>query len=246
MSNAKRNQLVDLMKDQMPLHVAGNIAISRKQSGLIIVDVVRGFCAPGGGNLAPPSLDPSINRMVTAVATIARSFSAERLPVFVLQEEHVPGKLEYPYPPHCERGSGEEELMPEIAFLKQYRKTVTLKKSCISGYVAAENGNGNSIVDWVNYNQIEDLVLVGICTDICVLQVAHPLLSARNLDTMPVLKNVIAYLPGCGTYDLPKETAVAVGLPEYMAHPRAPTEHMGLYLMQMSGVLLARDIDFSK
>lgn len=165
--------------------------------------------------------------------------------MFVLREEHIPGKLEHPYPPHCEKGTGEEELMPEIAWVEKYAHATIMPKSCISGFVAATKPDGgNLIVDWVNTNQLEDVVVVGICTDICDLQVVHPLLSARNLGMMPTLKSVVAYMPGCGTYDLPVEAARTLGLPQFLAHPRGPTQHMGFYLMQMSGVVLAQGIVF--
>ena len=242
MSQEKRDQLVALMQEEMPLNVTLKVQIS-VMSGLIIVDVVRGFCAPGGGNLAPPGHDVHVEKMVKCVEGLASRFQIDGLPVFVLREEHIPGKLEQPYPPHCEKGSGEEELMHEIAWLERYSRATILPKSCISGYVAATRKDGtNMLVDWVNDNKLEDVVVVGICTDICDLQVVHPLLSARNLDMMPSLKRVIAYMPGCGTYDLPKESAVAIGLPEFLAHPRGPAQHMGFYLMQMSGVVLARGI----
>lgn len=242
MSQEKRDQLAALMEAEMPLRVTPQVQLSF-YSGLIIVDVVRGFCAPGNGNLAPAASDAHIKNMVYSIANTACDFVARRRSIFVLREEHVPGRLEHPYPPHCEKGSGEEELMPEIAWVENHPLAVVLPKSCISGYVAATRPDGtNMLVDWINTNQLEDVVVVGICTDICVLQVIHPLLSARNLEIMPRLKRVIAHVPGCGTYDLPRETAIAAGLPEFLAHPRGPAQHMGLYLMQMSGVELAQEV----
>ncbi len=58
--------------------------------GLVIVDVVRGFCAPGGGALAPAAPGGAIARMVHEVATLARRFAAAGLPIYVACDQTRP------------------------------------------------------------------------------------------------------------------------------------------------------------
>src|SRR3546814_18028411 len=66
-----------------------------------------------------------------------------------------------------------------------------VRKDCINGFVGAIRPDGsNAVVDWVNANKLQRLVVVGICTDICVMDFVLTLLSARNQDLMPSMKDV--------------------------------------------------------
>ena len=61
------------------------------------------------------------------------------------------------------------------------------------------------------------------------------LLSARNHDLMPSLKDISVYASGCATYDLPRAVAEGLGLPKTAAHPQDLAHHMGLYFMASRG-----------
>ena len=60
--------------------------------------------------------------------------------------------------------------------------------------------------------------MLGICTDICVLDFVCSTLSARNRGFLPPLKDVIIYSGGCATFDLP--VSVAKNLGDAIAHPQ--------------------------
>lgn len=62
------------------------------------------------------------------------------------------------------------------------------------------------------------ILVVGICTDICVLDFVCSTLSARNRRFLGPLEDVIVYSPGCATYDLPVH--VADTIPDALAHPQ--------------------------
>lgn len=62
------------------------------------------------------------------------------------------------------------------------------------------------------------ILVVGICTDICVLDFVCSTLSARNRRFLGPLEDVIVYSPGCATYDLPAH--VADTIPDALAHPQ--------------------------
>ncbi|KAF4391232.1 hypothetical protein G4B88_016542 [Cannabis sativa] len=49
--------------------------------------------------------------------------------------------------------------------------------------------------------------VVGICTDICVLDFVCSTLSSRNCRHLPPLEDVIVYSRGCATYDIPVHVA---------------------------------------
>ncbi|MEK7246094.1 MAG: isochorismatase, partial [Pseudomonadota bacterium] len=75
--------------------------------------------------------------------------------------------------------------------------------------------------------------------DICVMDFVLTMLSARNHGLAPPLRDIVVYEPACATYDLPRATALALGLPATAAHPQAEAHHMGLYFMASRGARVA-------
>ena len=159
--------------------------------------------------------------MVAETDRLARAFADAGRPIFAFLDSHEPGKPEPPYPPHCERGTGEDQLVPELRWLEASPAGDPAAQDCINGFVGALGpGGGNALVDWVNGHRLAAIVVVGICTDVCVMDFVLTLLSARNHGLMPTLKEIVVYEPGCATYDLPRPAAARLGLPETAAHPR--------------------------
>ena len=213
-------------------------------TGLVIVDEVNGFATVGAGPLAPQSPNQQVDRMVSETDRLARQFAEQGRPIAVFLDTHEPGRPEPPYPPHCEIGTGQEELVPTLGWLTQCPQATLIKKDCINGFVGSisvESGD-NRIVDWINANRIENVLAVGICTDICVMDFVLTLLSARNHSLTLALTDIVVYEPGCATYDLPRETAEALGLPETASHPQDLTHHLGLYFMASRGARLASSV----
>ena len=60
--------------------------------------------------------------------------------------------------------------------------------------------------------------MVGICTDICVLDFVCSTLSARNRRMLVTLEDVFVYSRGCATYDLPLD--VAQHIKDAIPHPQ--------------------------
>lgn len=237
--------------------------LTGKRPGLVIVDEVRGFCEPGCGPLAPSAPDQAIENMVRLTEETARIFAGTGCPILVFADTHTPGVPEPPYPPHCEKGSGQEELMPELSWLERYTtkgiSSVTIfRKDCINGFVGGIEGvlgtrahiHNNLILRWISREDIDTMVVVGICTDICVLDFVVTMLSVRNhriFGDTPLagkLKDIVVYVPACSTYDLPREVAVGLGLPPEAAHPRDIMQHMGLKIMADRGAILAHELLF--
>jgi nicotinamidase-related amidase len=220
------------------------IALSGSRVGLVVVDVINGFARVGGGALAPRAPDPMVATTVAETDRLARWFAERDLPIAVFLDTHEPGVPEHPYPPHCEAGSGEEELVDELKWLEACPQATLIRKDCINAFVGAhdhETGE-NRIVSWVNDEAVGTVVVVGLCTDICVMDFVLTMLSARNHRHTPGLHDVVVYAPGCATYDLPRAAAEADGLPSTAAHPQALTHHLGLYFMASRGARIASAI----
>jgi len=217
-------------------------------TGLVIVDEVNGFATVGAGPLAPATRNAQVETMVAETNGLARAFADRGLPIVAFLDTHEAGTPEPPYPPHCERGSGQEELVPALAWLGGCAQATLIRKDCINGFVGAidaRNGR-NRIVDWVNAGALSGILVVGICTDICVMDFVLTMLSARNHGLMPTLQDIAVYEKGCATYDLPRATATTLGLPATASHPQLPAHHMGLYFMHSRGALLADRITWAE
>lgn len=213
-------------------------------TGLIIVDEVNGFATVGGGNLAPPSENAQVARMVEETDRLARCFTAQGWPILAFLDTHEPGKPEPPYPPHCEAGTGEEELVDQLKWLEDDANATLVRKDCINGFIGAIGPDGrNAVVDWVNRTGVRDLLVVGICTDICVMDFVLTMLSARNHAMMPKCETICVHEGACATYDLPREVAKSLGLPATASHPQGLTHHMGLYFMAARGARIVNGVE---
>ena len=245
------DQLLELLQRELPLRLAGYRPPPGDCTGLVIVDEVNGFCTVGAGNLAPAAPNAQVARMVELTDDLARRFVAKRWPVLAFLDTHEPGKPEPPYPPHCERGTGEENFVPQLAWMADEPDVTCMRKDCINGFVGGiepmhhgtHGASRNKVVDWVNAHRLKAVVTAGICTDICVMDFVLTMLSARNHGLMPTLKDIVVLEPACATYDLPRATAEGLGLPATAAHPQAHTHHLGLYLMASRGAVLASELE---
>ncbi|MEE8272116.1 MAG: isochorismatase family protein [Alphaproteobacteria bacterium] len=239
--HAIEDSVLESVSRDLPIAL-GQFDPAAQATGLVIVDEVNGFATVGAGNLAPPAPNAQVARMVDETDRLARRFEAAGWPILAFLDTHVPGKPEPPYPPHCEAGTGEEELVPALAWLADAGTATLVRKDCINGFVGAMRDGRNRVVDWANDNRLAAVLVVGICTDVCVMDFVLTLLSARNHDMMPTLKDIVVYEPGCATYDLPAATVADLGLPATAAHPQMATHHMGLYFMASRGALLAGEL----
>ena len=243
MTEISRDMLLEGLRDEMPVAATAFDPTTAK-CGLVVVDEVNGFATVGAGALAPPVPNAQVKGMVSETDRLARDFANRGAPILAFLDTHEPGKPEPPYPPHCEMGTGEEELVPELAWLADCAQATLVRKNCINGFVGAislDDGR-NAVADWVNVHALDTVLVVGICTDICVMDFVLTFLSARNHGMMPTLKDIVVYDAGCATYDLPKETAAEIGLPATAAHPQGLTHHLGLYFMASRGAVLASEV----
>jgi nicotinamidase-related amidase len=247
---AQSSALVVELERQLPIELKP-YPLQSRTAGLVIVDEINGFCTVGAGALAPQQHDPQIERMIEETDRVAKRFAAQKRAIMVFLDTHEPGKPEFPYPLHCEAGSGEENLVPALAWLEDCGCATLLRKDCINGFVGGieasfiGGGHGqhhNKVIDWVNNHRLDAVIAVGICTDICVMDFVLTLLSARNHGLMPTLADVVVLEPATATYDLPLAATEPLGLPSTAAHPKAETHHMGLYFMAARGALLASEL----
>lgn len=218
------------------------------KTGLICVDPVNGFCTVGCGPLAPAVPNAQVERMIAEMDRLAKRLIKQGSPVQVFLDTHVPGRAEPPYPPHCEIGTGQEEIVDALAWMHGNPSVEILKKDVINGVIGAIRPDGsNSLFGWIRKFELDTIVFTGICTDICVADAVLTMLSARNhyhddKPMLPTLRNIVVYEPGCSTYHLPADVVASLGLPVTATHDQELFHHMGLTIMQSRGAVIASEI----
>ncbi len=153
---------------------------------VLVVDVINGFCK--GGNLASPRLA----RVIPCVAALLEQELAAGSQAIFLADTHAEDDPEFSvFPPHCVRGSGEEEVVEELEpFLE---RALVIPKTRYSSF------HGTSLEAELERLAPERVLVAGVCTDICVL---HTVADLRNRDyDVAVVENCVE------TYDAPGHPA---------------------------------------
>ncbi|KAK8709967.1 hypothetical protein V6N13_145312 [Hibiscus sabdariffa] len=235
---------IDLLKKELPVEQTSLLLSQDIKTGLVLVDLVNGFCTVGAGNLAPVQHDKQISCMVRESVRLARLFCEKKWPVFAFLDTHHPDIPEPPYPPHCIAGTDEARLVPDLQWLENEANATLRRKDCIDGFLGSVDKDGSNLfVDWVNKNQIKAILVVGICTDICVLDFVCSALSARNRRMLTPLEDVIVYSSACATFDLPIH--VAQDIDGALAHPQDLMHHIGLYMAKGRGARIVSEVSFA-
>lgn len=235
MGTVAREAAIDIVKSEIPVEEDEPLLLSGDvNTGLVLVDIVNGFCTVGAGNLAPMAPDRQISAMVEELVKLAKMFCEKKWPIYALRDSHHPDVPEPPHPPHCITGTDESELVPALRWLENEPNVTVRCKDCIDGFLGSiEKDGSNVFVNWVKANEIKTILVVGIATDVCVLDFVSSALSARNRGFLSPLKDVIVYSPGCATYDLPVQ--IARNIKGALPHPQELMHHIGLYIAKVRG-----------
>ncbi|CAI8617966.1 unnamed protein product [Vicia faba] len=235
---------VELLKNEIPLEQESVVLAEDTVNGLVLVDIINGFCTVGAGNLAPRESNKQISEMISESARLAREFCEKKLPVMAFLDSHQPNKPEEPYPPHCIAGTDESNLVPALRWLENETNVTIRRKDCFDGYVGSMEQDGSNVfVDWVKKNKIKTVVVVGVCTDICVLDFVCSTMSAKNRGFLKPLENVVVYSNACATFNVPLD--VATSNKGALAHPQEFMHHVGLYMAKERGAKIAKEVLFA-
>jgi nicotinamidase-related amidase len=184
------------------------------KSLLVVVDMVNGFIKKGA------MADQYINHITPGLIKLIEQKLNENEGVAFIRDTHDIDSTEFKkFPPHCVKGSGEEELIDE---LKPYEdKSLTYEKNSTSTIFAKNFMNDISMM-----KALKEIIITGCCTDICVLNAAIPLINYFDEENRNV--NVIVRSDLVETYDSPN-------------HNRDEYNEMALKLMRQAGIKVEGD-----
>ena len=134
----------------------------------MVIDMQKGFMAPGGTLYCGDEAMAIVPRIRERLARARGGDTA----VFFTQDTHDPQDREFDmFPPHCLRGSPEVEIIDELqAFAEGARRVPKRRYSAFFG---------TDLEDRLRAVAPEEVVVMGVCTDICVL---HTVADLRNRD----------------------------------------------------------------
>lgn len=186
-------------------------AFSSENTAIIYVDIINGFVSEG--NL---SSDRAFE-IIEPVKALDRQTQGYHKVFFI--DSHPEDAVEFKtYPSHCVKGTSESELATDFDI--SGLNSVTLEKNSVNGFLAP------GFTEWLNrMADIKRFIVVGLVTDICVMNFALTLrayLNQWNIDS-----DVIIPMSCVETFELD------------ITNHHAPLMNLfALYNMQMNGIKL--------
>lgn len=168
---------------------------------LFVVDMVNGFVKEGNMH---------DTKIMSIVESIQEECEKHESRIFIA-DTHKKDAIEFKsFPEHCIEGTSESEIIDE---LKPYVTTILEKNST----------NAFHVLDKTILNQYDSVMLVGCCSDICVMQFALSLKTYFN--QMNMTQQVIVKESGIATYDAPY-------------HKASEYHQMAINMMSQSGIII--------
>jgi len=131
-----------------------------QRKALLVVDMLNDFVLPDGA-LSVGEVGPLI---VPALAEHIREARAEGTPVIYLCDRHRPDDAEFAdFPPHCIQGTSGADIVKELV---PQPGDIVVPKRRYSGFF------GTDLHMTLRELGITDVILTGVCTNICVLYTA--------------------------------------------------------------------------
>jgi len=194
-SNLKTiEDIIDLMNNVKKVNI--NI-LDASKTALVIVDMINGFSKDG---MLKSDRIAGIIPGITELSKIADDLKIKKI---AFADAHNQNSPEFDmYPKHCLDSTSESEVVDEIKDVGGYQ---LIKKNSTNGFLEDE------FQEWLKSNQnIENFIVVGDCTDICVEQFSVTLKTWFNRNNMK--SRIIVPLNLVETYDLGTHNAELINL----------------------------------
>ncbi len=179
---------------------------------LLIIDMVNGFVKEGA--LA----DKNINNITPNIINLIENSLKNNDDIISIQEGHNKDSKEFEsFPVHCVLGTEEAELIDELMPYKESMKLFRKNSTC--GFVTSEFMNYMK----ENENDLEEIILTGCCTDLCVMNFALPLKNYINEHDLNI--KVTIFKDAVETFDSP-------------THKREEYNDMAFKIMMQNGITI--------
>jgi nicotinamidase-related amidase len=161
--------------------------LPKKQTALIMIDMVNGFAREGALKSA------RVEGLIPEIAELSKRCDESGISKLALADRHTDASPEFDaYPAHCKAGTSEGEIVDEIREIGGY---LLIPKNSTNGFLEA------AFQEWLGDNrQIDTFMITGDCTDICIRQFATTLKAWFNMRDKKA--RIIVPVNAVETYDL--------------------------------------------
>lgn len=205
--------LLQIEDDLLGLPTFNNHLYDKTHTAILFMDVLSGFVTEG--NLS------SDRALVILDALKNLDEQTEGFSKVYFADHHTKDSVEFgAYPPHCIVGTPETEFA--IKFDTEHPKSVIISKNSVNAFLAP------AFSEWLAlHDHIKNFIVVGLVTDICVMNFALTLRAYLN--QWNIHASVIVPLSMVETFDLPATNHFA------------PLMNLfALYNMKMNGIILTK------
>lgn len=183
---------------------------------LIDVDMVNGFVKKGA------MADSYIQRIIPEHIKLMKQMKEKEEAIAIIKDHHKENCREFNrYPAHCVEGTEEAELVDE---LKQFEENAMVYQKNSTSTIYAPN----FLEDIDKMINLKEIIIMGCCTDICILNLAIPLqnyFDQKDIEVkITIPKNAVE------TYDAPN-------------HNREQYNEMAFKLMTQAGINLVEALE---
>lgn len=163
-------------------------SLDKNRTMLLIVDINKGFAKAGA------LYSDRIEKLINPISNLAKYALNKGIRVKAFTDYHTEDSIELKaYPKHCMKDTDEWELVEEL----NLEGIEVIKKNSTNGFLEE-----NFIL---NKEEVDNVIIVGDCTDICIYQLAISLRAEFNR----VNKDGEIYVPKklVDTFDMPMHKA---------------------------------------
>lgn len=187
------------------------------KTAIVVLDMIRGFAKHGA--LYSPRVERLIKTVVADVDALEEAWK-----VFLCDSHDEEATQFSNYPPHCVKGTEEAEIVPELKpFIDS--KSMVIEKNSTNGFLEP------AFQEWLEgHMDIDNWIVEGDCTDICVLQ--FTLTLKAHFDRIQKSKRIIVPVDAVDTFHL-----------EETNHLGDAIHIMALKLMKDSGIELVKGLE---
>ena len=165
--------------NNLPMKNLSDLDLNKTE--LFIVDINNGFAKEGA------LYSPRIENLINPIVNFTKSVSNDIKNIIAFTDYHTLDSIELlSYPKHCIEDTLECEIVDELKDIKNIK---IIEKNSTNGFFALEN---------LNFENIDNIIIVGDCTDICIYQLAITLKSYFNQHN--INKNIIVPMNLVDTY----------------------------------------------
>ena len=151
------------------------------KTGLFIVDMNNGFAKEGALS------SPRVEKIINPIADFGKALSSKINTIVAFTDTHDKNSVELKsYPSHCLRGDKESQVVQELLSIENMN---ILEKNSTNGFF---------VLDMEKYKNLDNFIVVGCCTDICVYQFVLTLKTYFNQNNLD--KNIIVTIILVETY----------------------------------------------